>query len=30
MLRPQLKKLGWENVHDGGDKYWSYRIYEKK
>jgi broad specificity phosphatase PhoE len=30
MLRPQLKKRGWANVHDGGDKYWSYRIYQKK
>jgi len=30
MLRPELKKRGWANVHDGGDKYWSYRIYQKK
>jgi hypothetical protein len=30
MLRPELRKRGWSNVHDGGDKYWSYRIYEKK
>jgi broad specificity phosphatase PhoE len=30
MLRPQLKKRGWANVHDGGDKYWSFRIYQKK
>jgi broad specificity phosphatase PhoE len=30
MLRPQLLKLGWYCVHDGGDKYWSYRIYKKK
>ncbi len=30
MLRPQLRKRGWANVHDGGDKYWSYRIYQKK
>lgn len=28
MLRRPLKKLGWVCVHDGGDKYWSYRIYE--
>ncbi|MEZ5952712.1 MAG: histidine phosphatase family protein [Hyphomonas sp.] len=28
MLRPELKKLGWKCVHDGGDSYWSYRIYE--
>jgi len=30
MLRPQLKKRGWTCVHDGGDKYWSYRIYRKR
>jgi broad specificity phosphatase PhoE len=30
MLRPQLKKRGWVNVHDGGDKYWSFRIYRKR
>lgn len=30
MLRPQLKRRGWVCVRDGGDKYWSYRIYEKK
>lgn len=30
MLRPQLKKRGWANVHDGGDKYWSFRIYQKR
>ena len=30
MLRPQLKKRGWINVHDGGDKYWSFRIYQKR
>ena len=28
MLRPQLKKLGWTCVYDGGDAYWSFRIYE--
>lgn len=28
MLRRPLKKLGWVCVYDGGDKYWSYRIYE--
>lgn len=28
MLRPALNKLGWVCVRDGGDKYWSYRIYE--
>jgi broad specificity phosphatase PhoE len=30
MLRPHLKKRGWANVHDGGDKYWSFRVYAKK
>ena len=30
MLRPQLKRRGWVCIHDGGDKYWSYRIYKKK
>jgi broad specificity phosphatase PhoE len=30
MLRPQLKKRGWDNVHDGGDKYWSFRIYQRR
>ncbi len=30
MLRPELKKRGWTCVHDGGDKYWSYRIYRKR
>lgn len=28
MLRRPLRKLGWVCVYDGGDKYWSYRIYE--
>lgn len=28
MLRKPLKQLGWVCVHDGGDSYWSYRIYE--
>lgn len=28
MLRRPLGKLGWVCVRDGGDKYWSYRIYE--
>ncbi|MBI1339203.1 histidine phosphatase family protein [bacterium] len=27
MLRPYLQRLGWVCVHDGGDGYWSYRIY---
>ncbi|MDJ0920928.1 MAG: histidine phosphatase family protein [Henriciella sp.] len=28
MLRRPLKHLGWICVRDGGDKYWSYRVYE--
>jgi len=28
MLRPELKRLGWVCVEDGGDRYWSYRAYE--
>lgn len=28
MLRPELRALGWSEIHDGGDGYWSYRIYE--
>ena len=28
MLRPELRRLGWECVEDGGDRYWSYRVYE--
>ena len=28
MLRPELKKLGWRCVRDGGDSYWSFRVYE--
>nr|WP_070958645.1 histidine phosphatase family protein [Hyphomonas sp. Mor2] len=28
MLRRPLKKLGWVCVYDGGDKYWSFRVYE--
>ena len=30
MLRPQLRRRGWICVHDGGDKYWSYRIYQRR
>ena len=30
MLRPALKARGWRCRHDGGDGYWSFRIYEKK
>jgi broad specificity phosphatase PhoE len=29
MLRPELRRRGWSCLHDGGDKYWSYRIYVK-
>lgn len=28
MLRRPLKRLGWVCVYDGGDNYWSYRVYE--
>lgn len=28
MLRRPLKRLGWICVYDGGDKYWSFRVYE--
>lgn len=28
MLRPALRALGWHEVHNGGDQYWSYRVYE--
>lgn len=28
MLRHPLKRLGWVCVYDGGDKYWSFRVYE--
>lgn len=27
MLRPELRRLGWICLQDGGDAYWSYRIY---
>jgi len=30
MLRPELRTLGWTCVHDGGDRYWSFRIYEHR
>lgn len=30
MLRPQLARLGWTCVRDGGDSYWSFRVYEKR
>tara|TARA_B100000678_G_scaffold75497_1_gene62006 strand:- start:6294 stop:6938 length:645 start_codon:yes stop_codon:yes gene_type:complete len=28
MLRPRLRARGWVCVLDGGDAYWSYRVYE--
>lgn len=28
MLRKELRKKGWRCIHDGGNAYWSYRIYE--
>lgn len=28
MLRHPLKRLGWVCIYDGGDKYWSFRVYE--
>jgi broad specificity phosphatase PhoE len=28
MLRPELRRLNWVCVADGGDSYWSYRVYE--
>lgn len=28
MLRRPLRRMGWVCVYDGGDKYWSYRVYE--
>jgi broad specificity phosphatase PhoE len=27
MLRPELRQLGWVCAQDGGDRYWSYRVY---
>jgi broad specificity phosphatase PhoE len=29
MMRPTLRAQGWREVEDHGDKYWSYRRYEK-
>ncbi len=29
MMRPTLRAQGWREVEDGGDRYWSYRRYEK-
>jgi len=30
MLRRPLVKRGWKCVRDGGDSYWSFRVYEKR
>jgi broad specificity phosphatase PhoE len=30
MLRPVLRRRGWQCVRDGGDNYWSWRRYELK
>ncbi|MET0183522.1 MAG: histidine phosphatase family protein [Caulobacterales bacterium] len=30
MMRPVLKRQGWAEVEDHGDKYWSYRRYERR
>ena len=27
MIRKELKKLGWKCTRNGGDSYWSYRVY---
>ncbi|MEM1106225.1 MAG: histidine phosphatase family protein [Pseudomonadota bacterium] len=27
MLRPQLKARGWREIENGGDQYWSFRVY---
>jgi broad specificity phosphatase PhoE len=27
MLREELRRLGWHCVKDGGDRYWSFRVY---
>lgn len=29
MLRPVLRARGWRCIHDGGDSYWSFRIYTR-
>jgi broad specificity phosphatase PhoE len=30
MLRPEFARLGWRCVRDGGDSYWSFRVYERR
>jgi broad specificity phosphatase PhoE len=27
MIRPELRRLGWVCIRDGGDSYWSFRVY---
>lgn len=27
MIRPELRRLGWTCIRDGGDSYWSFRVY---
>lgn len=29
MIRPELIRRGWRCVRDGGDAYWSFRVYER-
>lgn len=29
MMRPVLRAQGWRCVYDGGDAYWSFRVYQK-
>jgi broad specificity phosphatase PhoE len=29
MLKPVMRRRGWSCVRDGGDSYWSYRIYQR-
>ena len=30
MLKRPLERRGWTCIRDGGDSYWSYRVYEKR
>jgi broad specificity phosphatase PhoE len=30
MMRPVLQGRGWDCIYDGRDKYWSFRVYEKR
>ena len=29
MMRPELKRQGFKCIRDGGDSYWSFRVYER-